>query len=581
LIRKTRWLTLALPLVSLVFVPLALAEFIHVPGHADTIGEAIAMAVEGDEVHVSPGVYYEHDIAVKSGVSIMGIGGGDSSVVINAFGLGRVLWCENVDSTTVLSNLTLTGGFATGDNTYDSSGGAMLCSHSQPQIVGCEFLDNSAEGHGGAVRVTHGSPRFWNCNFIGNSAALGGGALDLCYDAEPLIEQCYFEDNSAAWGGCISARANSHPNLNSVVMLDNVAAGTYGYGGGLYCDYESTPVIHWTTFRGNEARYGGAVAAFDESSPWLSSCTIVENFASVNGSGLYCKQSSPYVAQTIIAFQEGAAVGCNLAARPFLECTDIFGNTGGDWVGTIALQFGYRHNICLDPMFCEGTGPYGSSLALQDESPCTEENNDCGLMGAWEPGCGLDGIEVESFQLTEDGGTVRAVWQLTTPQPDVEFQLEAVRAGLNPDTWVVAYDQTDERTYIAIDDSKELRYGGKLAYSIYYESDDDKWELLIKAWIDLSKSFPEFELENASPNPFNPNTTVRFTMGRPGHMRITVYDMNGRLVTSLADGEFSAGRHTIGWDATNAHGIPVSSGTYFLLLETEEKSETQKLLLLK
>jgi hypothetical protein len=581
LIRKTRWLAFALPLASLVAAPLAFADLIEVPGHADTIGEAVAMASEGDEVHVSPGVYYEHDIAVKSGVSIIGIGGDDSAVIIDASGLGRIFWCENVDSTTVLSNLTLTGGLATGDNTYDSSGGAMLCSHSQPQIIDCDFLHNSAESHGGAVRVTHASPRFWNCRFIGNSAALGGGALDLIYGAEPLIEYCYFEGNSAAWGGGVSARSNSHPNLNSAVMLDNVAAGTYGYGGGLYCDYESTPVIHWTTLRGNEARYGGAVAAFDESSPWLGSCTIVENLASVNGGGLYCKQSSPYIRQTIIAFQEGAAIGCNLDAQPFLECADIFGNTGGDWVGAIATQLDLRYNMCADPMFCDGRGPYGSSLALQDESPCAEENNDCGLMGAWESGCGIDSISIESFLLAEEDDKVRAIWQLVTAQPDAEFRLEAVREGLNPATWVVPYEQRSERTYVAIDDSEELQYGGKIAYSIYYQSDDDEWQLLKTARIDLADLIPGSQIEDAFPNPFNSNTTVRFTMGRPGHVRIAVYDINGRLVTTLADGEFAAGRHSIGWDATSARGAPVSSGTYFLVMETEERIDTQKLLLLK
>jgi len=581
LIRKTRWLTLALPLVSLVFVPVAFADLIQVPGHADTIGEAVAMASEGDEVHVSPGIYFEHDIAVKSGVSIMGIGGGDSSVVIDASGLGRIFWCENVDSTTTLSNLTLTGGLATGDNTYDSSGGAMLCSHSAPQIVNCKFLDNSAEGHGGAVRVTHASPRFWNCTFIGNTAALGGGALDLSYGAEPFIEYCYFEGNSAAWGGGISARSNSHPYLNAAVMVDNVATGTYGYGGALYCDYESTPVVHWTTLRGNEARYGGAVAAFDESSPWLGSCTIVENIAGVDGAGLYCKQSSPYIRQTIIAFQEGAAVGCNLEAQPFLECADIFGNTGGDWAGAIATQLDLRHNLCVDPMFCDDKDPHGGSLALQDESPCAEQNNECGLMGAWESGCGFDNIAIESFLLAEDGDMVRAIWQLVTEQPDAEFRLEAVREGSNPATWVVPYTQRSERTYLAFDDSEELQYGGKIAYSIYYQLADDEWQLLKTARIDLANLLPEHQIDDVFPNPFNPTTTVRFTMGRPGHVRIAVYDLNGRLVTTLIDSEFAAGRHSIGWDATSARGTPVSSGTYFLVMETEQSIDTQKLLLLK
>lgn len=114
------------------------------------------------------------------------------------------------------------------------------------------------------------------------------------------------------------------------------------------------------TFYGNAAPYGGNISSDCSAYASISGCIVA---ASSAGVGIYKDGSS------------GAAI----------ECTDIFGNAGGDWVGQIADQYGLNGNICLDPMFCD---PENGDFTLSEGSPCLPDYNpDCGLIGAHHRGC--------------------------------------------------------------------------------------------------------------------------------------------------------------------------------------------------
>jgi len=71
-----------------------------------------------------------------------------------------------------------------------------------------------------------------------------------------------------------------------------------------------------------------------------------------------------------------------------------------------------------------------------------------------------------------------------------------------------------------------------------------------------------------SPNPANPRTVVRFRLAAPGVVSLDVYDLAGRLVRRLVDGELPAGEHAAAWDGADATGRPAATGTYRLLLRT-------------
>jgi hypothetical protein len=92
---------------------------------------------------------------------------------------------------------------------------------------------------------------------------------------------------------------------------------------------------------------------------------------------------------------------------------------------------------------------------------------------------------------------------------------------------------------------------------------------------DLSRSSGDFVLEPNHPNPFNPQTTIRYHLNSSAKVDLRVYDSAGRLVQVLVDGvELMAGRHTAVWGGRDDMGRSVASGTYHYRLELNGQAKT-------
>lgn len=85
-----------------------------------------------------------------------------------------------------------------------------------------------------------------------------------------------------------------------------------------------------------------------------------------------------------------------------------------------------------------------------------------------------------------------------------------------------------------------------------------------------------YELQQNYPNPFNPNTTISFNLPKATNINLSIYDINGQLVSKLIDGQVSSGYHKVNWDALN-----YSSGVYFYKLTANGFSDTKKMILVK
>jgi hypothetical protein len=81
---------------------------------------------------------------------------------------------------------------------------------------------------------------------------------------------------------------------------------------------------------------------------------------------------------------------------------------------------------------------------------------------------------------------------------------------------------------------------------------------------------------DAQPNPFNPQTTIGYSIYGPCWVRLAIYDCRGRLVTTLLDARLPSGPGDVVWNGRDSTGAPVSSGVYFAHLETEHGVRTQK-----
>jgi PKD repeat protein len=83
------------------------------------------------------------------------------------------------------------------------------------------------------------------------------------------------------------------------------------------------------------------------------------------------------------------------------------------------------------------------------------------------------------------------------------------------------------------------------------------------------------------PNPFNPSTTVYYDLPEASFVNVQVFDVSGRLLRTLVRGRQPAGSRSVEWDGRDGGGQPVSSGVYFVRLQTPGLAQTRKIVLIK
>jgi hypothetical protein len=83
------------------------------------------------------------------------------------------------------------------------------------------------------------------------------------------------------------------------------------------------------------------------------------------------------------------------------------------------------------------------------------------------------------------------------------------------------------------------------------------------------------------PNPFAGSTTIRYSLPSAVHVKLEVFDVEGRLVRVLVNESQSAGMKSAVWEGTDAEGREMPSGVYFYRLSAASEERTMKMLLLK
>ncbi len=339
---------------------------IHVPGDQPTIAAGLALAAHGDTVLVDEGTYFEHDLLMRSGVTLRGATGSPYDVVIDASYLGRVMLVSGCDAFTRIEAVTFLAGQTQQGGGAGGRGGGIYCVSSLVQITQCVFWTNVAD-QGGAMACDNSHPVLTECCFEENSANVGGGGVYLRL-SNPEFYACKFYKN--------------------VSLLD---------GGGFFLE-TSAPLLEECVLFSNQARFwGGGMYAQGETVPHLLGCTFVENLTTLSwGSAIFtCGDTEPLIENTVVAFNsgDGAINAYDVRSLPEVVCCDVYGNVGGNYGGVLGDQTGISGNISADPRFCN---PSDRDFTLWDDSPCLPEHNECQvLMGALPQGCG-GGMDVPS-----------------------------------------------------------------------------------------------------------------------------------------------------------------------------------------
>jgi hypothetical protein len=162
-----------------------------------------------------------------------------------------------------------------------------------------------------------------------------------------------------------------------------------------------------------------------------------------------------------------------------------------------------------------------------------------------------------------DGHTSEDIRGAAIGTPDRCFDLRAERAGNgNGRVYEIVYGVSD-RSGNAAYDTVQVRVPHDMSANSGEES---------------SRSTA---LTSAHPNPFNPETTVEYSLAAADRVHIVIYDARGSLVRSLVDGIMPAGEHRVTWNGVDQANRPVSSGIYFVRMTAGSHVETLKIVLLK
>ncbi|MHC4060260.1 MAG: FlgD immunoglobulin-like domain containing protein, partial [Planctomycetota bacterium] len=174
--------------------------------------------------------------------------------------------------------------------------------------------------------------------------------------------------------------------------------------------------------------------------------------------------------------------------------------------------------------------------------------------------------------------SVRLAWEVTDDAVDDDFRLVADKDGARRSVTVVA---RGARRFEAVDDDPGLRAGGTFVYSLYALADDGGWDLLRTEAVEIAPPSAGARLLGVYPNPFNPQTTISFSVDIPQHVRLDIHDAAGRLVTTLAEGNYAAGDYDVHWKGRDTAGTEVASGVYFLRFQAGKSTEVRKLVLVR
>ncbi|MCB2229593.1 T9SS type A sorting domain-containing protein [bacterium] len=211
----------------------------------------------------------------------------------------------------------------------------------------------------------------------------------------------------------------------------------------------------------------------------------------------------------------------------------------------------------------------------------------------------VDGLPTLEVSTTSVPWSISSMWDLSTP-PFVEAYQLADDLENSTVSSIYQFDAAYASSLVdgstvgirCVDPDSSLRY--VFGFHFYVMNSNQSRELVDWLLLDAADTptdvpgggdGPELpttvQLEPNYPNPFNPTTTIRFSLPTAGDVRIEVFNILGQKVRTLLEDYRSAGSYSVVWDGRSDGGDRVSSGVYFYRLTAGETRESRKMLLLR
>ncbi|MFH1845379.1 MAG: T9SS type A sorting domain-containing protein [bacterium] len=603
-------------------------------GDFPTIQAALGAVVNGDVIELGSGTFSgpnNRDLFfLGKEVTIQSISGDPKICIIDCEGSSgdphrgfNFILGETYKS--VIRGLTITGGWVADDLSFPD-GGAILCTSSpiiddciltnnyaydggammiqgDPVISNCTISLNYATHKGGGVFTTNSSLKFTGCVFQANNSGVNGGAL-YCEWSSVIIEQSTLVYNDAPFGtGSIVLFDDTH-----LIMANSIIA--FGLRASIRCRNSSSASLACCDIYGN--------TGYDWSECIETQLGLDGNirkdplFCDAGGGDFALTEASPCAPDNhpSCGLIGAYSVGCGIA----VIVSDVPDDQGGylnifwerfaeedpgspspvtyyeaqrfetDWTTLVVVSAQdlptYETIVETDDIFTVGepapTAPY--RVVGRTDNP-----------EYYYPSRSMDGYSIDNLppptpvlKLVEDLGYRHIIWSNEEPFPDPgTFCLyRGTESGFEPgpalncwpDTSGLFTEEPPLRLYFYVGRYMDLHgnlgdWSDELA-SEYPSGFDDP-------------PGPITALEGVHPNPFNPQTTIFFSISRTQHVNISVFDLAGRCVAQVTNQQYGAGTHDVEWDGRDMSGLVVASGTYLVRMDTGDSVYAKKAILVR
>lgn len=187
-------------------------------------------------------------------------------------------------------------------------------------------------------------------------------------------------------------------------------------------------------------------------------------------------------------------------------------------------------------------------------------------------------VELQSFAAVRDGSGIRVVWTLGEAGEDAEFRV--LRAADAPETAYEPVEGEISRSALAFSFVDRAVEPGR-SYRYRVDVIESGVRRTLFETEPVASPPAALALHQNRPNPFNPSTTISFSLDAAGPISVEVYDASGARVRSLASGAYPAGGHAIAWDGRNDRGESVPSGVYFCRLRAGKRTLSRTMVLMR
>jgi hypothetical protein len=296
-------------------------------------------------------------------------------------------------------------------------------------------------------------------------------------------------------------------------------------GGGITASH-SNPIITNNVIYHNTYEWSGGGICLIQASPIITNCTITNNYPDE------------------LADYDGGGIRCSFGSNPSLVNCILWNNTQDE---VVFLSYGYPNSITLSYTDIEG-GSY--SIVTNGNGTINWLNGNLDFLPQFVDASNNDYHLADGSLCIDAGDPNELYYDIEDPNNPGYAQYPAMGTITN-DMGV---------------------YGGPHVID---------WPV-VGVGDDFVIHTSEVRLLQNHPNPFNPTTTIEFSIQNDSKVELLIFNIKGQKIKTVADNQFTRGLHSVIWNGDDEYGNSVSSGVYYYELSINGRTEAvRKCLLLK